>query len=162
MPFSVYAQLTKAEFVRLAIFRTYRNPFVWIFSLLGGVGILAAIFRFFGAIPELGSPWSPLICGLYFFLSSPVRNALVALRVYNSSEFLSHGITYSFDEDGVQLFGDRDLEMKIGWSQFTKKQLGGHYILLYTGRTNAYIIPKDQFAEEELDFIATKVPKGRF
>ena len=160
--FSVYAQLTKAEFVRLTLRRTYSNPRTIILFVAGCLAILYLFLQLTGLIPgDKDNLWPFLIAAFYFLVAYPLLIALMASKNYKASTFIKQGITYEFNEDGINLSGDKDLEMHLGWSQITKKQGVDKYLLLFTGGATAFIIPKDQLTEEELAFIGDKVPKGR-
>jgi hypothetical protein len=161
-PFSVYAQLTKSEFIRLTLRRTYKNPRTIIIFVAGCLGILYLCLQLAGVLPQDNdNRWFVVIAAAYFVVAYPLLITLMASRNYKASTFIRQGITYAFSEEGVDLSGNKDLEMHLGWSQITKKQGVDKYLLLFTGGASAFIIPKEQFTDEELAFIGDKVPKGR-
>jgi hypothetical protein len=87
--------------------------------------------------------------------------AFAASRTYKASSFMNQGLTYAFSDEGLELLGNKDVEMKLEWSQFVKKQMSGNYLFLFTGKLNAFIIPRKDLTEEQLAFIGRKVPAGR-
>jgi hypothetical protein len=159
--FSVYVQLTRAEFTRVTMIRSYKNFRGLLLCAVGVGSLVIAIAQISGWFPSKSSPLPSLFIGLYLLVAYPLMVVFAASRSYKASTFMKQGITYEFSEEGIQLSGNKDLEMKLDWSQLVKKQVYGHHLFLFTSRVNAFIIPRSELTEEELAFIGTKVPKGR-
>jgi hypothetical protein len=159
--FSVYVQLAKPEFVRVTIIRSYKNFRGVLLCVVGVASLILGIAQATGRFPSTGHGLPSLFIGLYLLVVYPLMVVFAASRSYKASTFMQQGITYIFSEEGIQLTGNKELEMSLDWSQLVKKRLYGNYLFLFTSRLNAFIIPRNELTEEELAFIGKKVPKGR-
>jgi hypothetical protein len=53
-----------------------------------------------------------------------------------------------------------DATALLEWPSIVKKQRVGKFLLLFTDRVSAFILPASQLGPAELDFIRGKVPNG--
>jgi hypothetical protein len=158
--FSVQAYLTKAEFVRMSVRRCYTNPVILFFSVIGLAAIAFGLAQVLHLIPVWGSVYPTIFIGVYFAVAFPAFNAMLAAKNYRVGTLSSRQITYTFSDEGLHLSGEDIETTPLHWSGIIRKQRVGKYLLLFTDRVSAFILPIEGFSEQQLDFVASKVPAG--
>ena len=158
MSFTVNAYLTRPEFVRMSVRRTYTNPIILFFSCVGVAALGLGLLQVFKVIPPFGKVYPTLFIGAYFAVAFPLFNAWLAARTYRYGTLSSQSVTYTFSEDGLHLSTATET---LPWEGLVRKQRVGKYLLLFTDRVSAFILPMEGFSAEQLEFVHAHVPKGR-
>lgn len=158
MSFSVNAHLTRPEFIRMSIQRIYTNPVILFFSCVGVAALAFGILQVVHVIPPFGKVYPTLFIGAYFAVAFPLFNAWLAARTYRYGTLSAQHVTYTFSEEGLSL---NTATEPLPWSGIVRKQRVGKYLLLFTDRVSAFIMPIEGFSPEGLDFVRVHVPKGR-
>jgi hypothetical protein len=158
MTFTVNAHLTQPEFVRMSVQRTYTNPVILFFSCVGIAALGFGVLQILKVVPPFGSVYPTIFIGAYFAVAFPLFNAWLATRTYRHGTLSSQRIAYTFSEAGIALSVFEDT---LPWAGVVRKQRVGKYLLLFTDRVSAFILPIDAFSSVQLDFIRERVRKGR-
>ncbi|TDX02219.1 YcxB family protein [Dinghuibacter silviterrae] len=158
MSFTVNAFLTRSEFIRMSVRRTYTNPVILFFSCVGVAALGLGLLQLAHLVPPFGNIYPTLFIGVYFCLAFPAFNAWLAARTYRYGTLSSQHVVYTFSEEGLRLSTATDA---LPWEGIVRKQRIGKYLLLFTDRVSAFILPIDGFSAEGLAFVAAHVPKGR-
>ncbi|HTJ11992.1 MAG TPA: YcxB family protein [Dinghuibacter sp.] len=158
MSFSINAHLTKSEFVRMSVLRIYTNPIILFFCCVGVAALGFGLLEAFGAIPRIGDVYPTLFIGFFFAIAFPLFNAWFAARTYRYGNLSSQQVVYTFTDEGVWLNVATEM---LPWEGLVRKQRVGGYLLLFTDRVSAFILPLAPFTPEQIDFVSAHVPKGR-
>lgn len=161
--FSVKAQMTKAEFVRMSVLRTYTNPVILFFSSVGIAALVFGLLQYTHVIPRVNTvPLYPtLFIGIYFCIAFPFFNAWLAARNYRRGVLSARLVMYTFSEEGLHLQSGDDIDATMPWTDIVRKQRVGKHLLLFTDRVSAFILPIDGFTEANRQWLGEHVPRGR-
>lgn len=118
----------------------------------GILSVLIAVLCFFAAVATRGSVEAMYTLlyagfGIVFLLYIPCNLYLRSKRQILASEVLRNALHYRIDEEGIHT-SQEDASADLPWEQVYKMISTRHNILIYSSRVNAFVIPKDQIAQE--------------
>jgi hypothetical protein len=154
MDFSVTVHLSRREFVRMSILRTYTSPVIRVLTAIGVAALIFGCLQISDVIPRYSGVYPTLFIGFYFAIAFPVFNAWMAARNYKVSSYISRPVTYSFSSEGLAL---NVAEGVLPWSAVVRVQRVGRFLLLYTNKVSAFVFPAGAFTEEQIDFVRSRV-----
>ena len=115
---------------------------VVLFVLLIAVWILR--FATMTAIYRLFYPLVAIIFLFYIPMSLKLR-----VKAQMNQEVFKHPLTYEFKEDGIEISSPASEEpAELPWEYVYKVSTWKEYLLIYSNRVNAYIIPVESIKEE--------------
>ena len=99
-----------------------------------------------------------VIFGIVFLFYSPVTLYLHAKRNIARSEVLSKSLHYHVDEENGFTVSQDGESANLPWKQIYKMVATKSNVLVYSNRTNAYVIPRAQLGDnyEALAALANK------
>jgi hypothetical protein len=105
---------------------------------------------FIGLFPHFDQfPYTQLFIGLVFSFVIPGSVYMQAKRNFNSNIRLKEPITYRFTNDMIYIYGE-SFKTEMTWDKlYVIKELN-NWILIYSNKINAHVIPKDSFSESQL------------
>lgn len=158
MSFSINAHLTKPEFVRMSVRRIYTNPIIVFFCCVGVVALAYGLLEVFDVVPHFGDIYPTLFIGFFFAIAFPLFNAWFAARTYRYGNLSSQQVVYTFTDEGLWLNIATEV---LPWQGVVRKQRVGGYLLLFTDRVSAFILPLAPFTADQIEFVRAHVPNGR-
>ncbi|MCR5640441.1 MAG: YcxB family protein [Lachnospiraceae bacterium] len=163
MPITFQAKIDERDLFRFNMRHTYT-------SFVGIVSIVAAILIFAIAIAmheRLGTENVVLYCvvGALFLIYTPISLKMRTKAVMAMDSPLAHPITYTLQEDGIAIKTEvtattTDTDAFLPYDLVYRVLLTRDYLLIYSGRKNAYIIPRhcvDGNLEEILSVFRSKL-----
>ena len=161
MPIEFDITLTPKDMYRFNMYQVYSGFHGW-FSVMVSLLIFAVAGVTYG---ELDSMYTMLyiVFGIVFLFYMPVSLMLRSKHSIASSEVLSHPLHYAVGEDGFTVT-QNEASANLPWDQIYKMVATKSNILVYSNRTNAYVIPRDQLGDKYGSVAKTacaKLPKYR-
>lgn len=155
--------MTKGEFVRMSVLRTYTNPVILFFSSVGIAALGFGLLQYAKIIPRNSTvPLYPtLFIGIYFCIAFPLFNAWLAARNYRRGTLSARLVTYTFGDEGIHIASGEDIDADMPWTDIVRKQRVGKHLLLFTDKVSAFILPIEGFSEVHRQWLSERVPKGR-
>ena len=149
-------QLTEKDLYRFNIYQSYTSSQGIVSLILTVLGIIMMVT----ALME-GNVWYGI---LYFIFSIIVLFYIpVSLRTrvkltMKSNAVLSGVLHYEVSEEGIAVSTGEEKAM-LPWKQIYKMISTKHSVLIYSGRRNAYVLPKAQLGNQyvELKTLAEKM-----
>ncbi|MBR5127234.1 MAG: YcxB family protein [Roseburia sp.] len=164
MPLEFDIKLKAKDMFRFNMYQTYTSFSGWfsiIFSIaLFGLGGYAAFNYGKEALPNI---LLYIGAGVFMLVYMPITLWLRAGRTIKASPVLSDTLHYHVDEDGFTVT-QGEASGVLAWKQIYKMVATKHLVLVYSGRINAYVIPRKQLGEHYVTLakVATsKLPKFR-
>lgn len=155
-------KLEQMDMYRFNMYHTYHGFQGWL-SIILGVVITGLNIYTIGQI-EMMYTLLYFLFGLLFILYNPISLYFSSKRTVTKSETLKHTLHYSFSEEGICV-SVGEASGNISWKQIYRAISTKNNLLLYTGRRNAYVIPKrticDQY-EELKNLLKDQLPGFRF
>lgn len=152
------AKITEADLYRFNIHHAYTSS-QGVFSIIVSGLIVVAWIMQFQRLSSLYLVLYPLMA-LLFLLYIPMNLKLRAKNQMQQDVF-SCPLTYTFHGDGVRISSPvADEPAELPWDYVYKIVTWKEYLLIYSNRVNAYIIPKAQIAAEYdavIDYIKNHV-----
>lgn len=135
----------------------------------GAVSVLAAMLCFFSAgrtygTVEIAYTMAYAGIGLLFLFYLPVHLYRHAKRQFQKSEALRGVLHYAIDETGIHVSQNGEMA-DLPWEQVYKIASSGRYVLAYSSRVHAYILPRRQIEGEYAairQLAKEHLPKYRF
>jgi hypothetical protein len=154
MDFSVTVHLSRREFIRMSVLRTYTSPVIRVLTFIGFAALIFGCLQIFDVVPRFSGVYPTLFIGFYFAIAFPIFNAWMAARNYRVSSYISRAVTYHFGLEGLSL----DVaEGVLPWSAVVRVQTIGAFLLLYTDKVSAFVFPVNAFSGEQIDFVRSRV-----
>ncbi|MDO5541604.1 MAG: YcxB family protein [Eubacteriales bacterium] len=124
---------------------TYRSFSGW-FSIIFGVAviILALVTR------DTVQPYMTVIYvvfGLYFLAFQPISLYLRAAKQVKVNPMFKETLTYEVNDKGITTT-QKDQKAEITWEQILKVAETGQSYLLYTGKRNSFVLPKESMGDK--------------
>lgn len=156
MPVEFDITLTSDDMYRFNMYQTY-SGFHGIFSIVIAIFIFVMAAVTFGQA-ELMYTVIYVIFGIVFLFYSPVTLYLHAKRNIARSEVLSKPLHYHVDEKNGFTVSQDGESANLPWKQIYKMVATKSNVLVYSNRTNAYVIPRAQLGDnyEALAALANK------
>lgn len=93
-----------------------------------------------------------LVAGVVVILYSPIALYMSAAKQVKLNPMYKKPLHYVMDDAGVTVSQD-DNEVTVEWSQIYKATSTNQSLILYTGKTNAWVFPKKELGERRYDVI---------
>jgi hypothetical protein len=135
----IQVKLDLPEYRKLVFRLTYTMPaFIWIYF----IGTMMLFFLLLNGEPN----WLVLFIVL-FLLFLPVSVFRGATANYKATKALHEPITYAFTPDSITTYGE-SFQSTIQWNALHKIRESGPWLMLYTNKQVAMMIPKKAFASD--------------
>jgi hypothetical protein len=143
-PFSVSFSISKNDYVKVILNKSYRKPFMIVFTVLGFYFFIRTIAILLNLNRSTGSEQERVFQGIWGITTfvSPILTYRWAAKNYAAAKVLHVPNTFTFSDEGVS--SDSSLTNGlIKWEGIVKRQEIGDYLLLYTDRVVAMFLKKD-------------------
>lgn len=153
--------LTSQDMYRFSMYHAYTGTH-GISSIIIAVLIFIVAAKTYGSV-ELTYTILYIAFGIIFLCYMPISLYLRAKRQLLSSEVLRNALHYLVDEIGIHT-SQNNAAADLPWEQIYKIISTRHNVLVYSNRVNAYVIPREQIAEQYEVFrkiAETHLPKYR-
>ncbi len=120
-------------------------------SFAGIVGEALGIFLVVGYF--VTKQWIYLLAGIICVFYQPVALYFRARRQVRSNKVFETPLHYLLDDNGVTVTSGEDTD-NLSWDKMYKAVSTSRSVILYTGRVNACIFPKEDMGERKGDVIA--------
>jgi len=142
----------KAEFdVNMTTGKMYdymlRHTFTSFAGVVGEVLGIVLVVGFF-----VTGQWLYLIAGVLCVVYQPVALYMRARRQVNSNEVFKTPLHYTLDDEGITVKSGDNTD-SLPWEKMYKAVSTNRSIILYTGRVNACIFPKDDMGDRKDEVI---------
>ena len=142
----------KAEFdVNMTTGKMYdymlRHTFTSFAGVVGEVLGIVLVVGFF-----VTGQWLYLIAGGVCVVYQPVALYMRARRQVNSNEVFKTPLHYTLDDEGITVKSGNNTD-SLPWEKMYKAVSTNRSVILYTGRVNACIFPKDDMGDRKDEVI---------
>ncbi len=142
----------KAEFdVNMTTGKMYdymlRHTFTSFAGVVGEVLGIVLVVGFF-----VTGQWLYLIAGVVCVVYQPVALYMRARRQVNSNEVFKTPLHYTLDDEGITVKSGDNTD-SLPWEKMYKAVSTNRSVILYTGRVNACIFPKDDMGDRKDEVI---------
>lgn len=154
--------LTEKDMYRFSMYHAYSGTH-GILSALLAVLIFALAYRN-KDVAGMGYTVMYIAFGIVFLLYLPVTLYFQAKKQLKSSEVLRNALHYVVDEEGIHT-SQNEAAADLPWEQIYKVISTKSNVLVYSNRIHAYVIPREQIADQYEMFYKiakAKLPKYRF
>ena len=151
-------KISEQDLYRFNLFHTYRSS-QGILSVVLFVLLIAVWIMRFSMLSSIYRLFYPLVA-IIFLVYIP---GSLKLRVKNqmTQEVFQHPLTYELTESGIMVSSPASEEpSELPWEYIYKVSTWKEYLLIYSNRVNAYIIPKKDIKDEygqAIDYIKKHV-----
>lgn len=125
------------------------SGFSGIFGLIISVGALILFFVGVGGVDNLKNGVLLVIAALFLIINPFLLYVKAAGQVKRNPMFRK-SLRYHFDQQGIIVSQDEQ-ELPLLWEDLKKVVETGGHLILYITAIHAYILPKEQFAQEYPD-----------
>lgn len=161
MPIEFDVKLTSKDMYRFNMYQMYSGFNGW-FSIIISIFIFVVAFVTFGDV-EMTYTVLYVAFGIIFLLYAPVSLYLRSKHSLLTSPVLSRPLHYLVDDKGFTVSQEEE-SATLPWDMIYKLVATRNNVLVYSNRTNAYVIPREQLGDdyEKMAELATeKLPKYR-
>lgn len=154
--------LSIRDMYRFSMYHTYTGTQGILSIIIAALACLTA-FRTRGTVEPVYTILYTVF-GVVFIVYIPVSLYLRTKKQLLTSEALSQPLHYAVDEEGIHTSQNGD-SADLPWEQVYKMIATKHNVLVYSNRVNAFVIPRDQIAEQYMALweLAKKyLPKYRY
>lgn len=154
-------KLTAKDMYRFNMYQAYSGFQGW-FSILISIGLFVLAGVTFGET-EGSRTMLYIIFGVIFLFYTPLALSVRSKHSIASSEVLSGSLHYRVDEKGFTV-SQGDASAELPWGNIYKMAATKNNVLVYSNRTNAYIIPRSQLMDRYgrlVELANKKLPKYR-
>lgn len=144
MPIEFDITLTAKDMYRFNMYQTYSGFHGW-FSVIVSVLIFVVAGMTYGDI-EATYTILYVVFGIIFLVYPPLSLSIRSKHALASSEVLRNALHYVVGENGFTV-SQGDANAELPWTQIYKMVTTKHNVLVYSNRTNAYVIPREQLGE---------------
>jgi hypothetical protein len=137
-------KLEPDDMFKFNMYQMYTGIHGWL-SIAIAIVVLTVAVRTMGSV-EILYTVVYFIFGIVFLFYVPVSLKLRSKRSITSSEVLSKPLHYCVDEKGFTV-SQGEASAKLPWEQIYKMVATKSNVLVYSNRTNAYVIPRTQLGE---------------
>ena len=142
----------KAEFdVNMTTGKMYdymlRHTFTSFAGVVGEVLGIVLVVGFF-----VTGQWLYLIAGVVCVVYQPIALYMRARRQVNSNEVFKAPLHYTLDDEGITVKSGDNTD-SLPWEKMYKAVSTNRSVILYTGRVNACIFPKDDMGDRKDEVI---------
>lgn len=144
MPIEFDITLTSKDMYRFNMYQTYSGFHGW-FSVIVSILIFVVAGATCGDV-EMTYTVLYIVFGAIFLVYPPVSLYLRSKRAILMSEVLRNTLHYAVDEKGFTVT-QGETSAELPWKQIYKMVATKSNVLVYSNRTNAYVIPREQLGE---------------
>ena len=124
-----------------------RHTFVSFAGVVGEVLGIVLVVGFF-----VTGQWLYLLAGIICVVYQPVALYMRSRRQVNNNEVFKTPLHYILDDEGITVKSGDDTD-SLPWEKMYKAVSTTRSVILYTGRVNACIFPKEDMGERKDDVI---------
>ena len=138
------------------MYHTYRS-FSGIFGIILGI---AAFVMFGTTLGKTDLSYSIVYClfGVWFIVYLPVSLYTKSKRQVEKSEVFKNPVTYILNDEGIEIVQGEE-KAQCGWKNILKVYSSKKNVLIYSGKRNAFVLPKEAIGEQ-YDTLVTLVQKN--
>lgn len=144
MPVEFDVKLESKDMYRFNMYQVY-SGFHGIFSIVIAIAIFVIAGVTYGDL-ELSYTVLYFCFGILFLLYMPVTLWMRSKHSLATSAVLSNVLHYAFEEDGIHVSQGEESAV-LPWEQIYKMISTKSNVLIYSNRTNAYVIPRKQLGD---------------
>lgn len=137
-------QLKEKDLYRFNLFQTYTSSQGIVSIVLAILGVIMAVTSFGGGNIGYGVMYVAFSVIILLYVPISLRGR-VKLTLKNN-EVLAGVLHYHFTEKEIKVTSGED-SGELPWKQIYKMIDTKHNVLIYSGRRNAYVLPKDQIGD---------------
>ena len=141
MPIEFDITLTPGDMYRFNLYQTYSGFQGW-FAILVSVLAFASAWVTYGDV-EMTYTVLYTACGVIFLFYVPINLYMRSGHTLRTSEVLKKPLHYAVDEKGFAVSQGEESAL-LEWEQIYKMISTKSSVLVYSNRTNAYVIPRGQ------------------
>lgn len=145
MPVEFDITLTSKDMYRFNMYQVYSGFHGW-FSIIVSIIIFVVAGLTYGEL-EITYTILYIAFGIIFLVYMPVSLFLRSKHSLAASEVLSKPLHYTVGEEGFTV-SQGEAKAELPWKQIYKMVSTKNYVLVYSNRTNAYVIPRAQLGEK--------------
>lgn len=156
MEAKVEVKMTPKIMYDFMMYHTYRS-FSGIFGIILGI----AAFVMFGiTLGKTELSYSMVYClfGVWFIVYLPVSLYTKSKRQVEKSEVFKNPVTYILNDEGIEIVQGEE-KAQCGWDNILKVCRSKKNVLIYSGKRNAFVLPKEAIGEQ-YDTLVTLVQKN--
>ncbi len=141
-----------------------RNAYTSMQGILSIICAALVAFVFIWKFDKLSGPYLVLfvILFLLFLVYVPASLWMKSKQIVKKSDVFKEPLGYSFGEEGILITSSTvpdDENVMLPWEDIFKVIKNKNYILIYTNRISAYIIPREQIADKEEEISEALISK---
>ena len=138
-------QLSDKDLFRFNMRQAYMGLQGWI-SVVFAVVVFGLAGNALGQ-DAYGSAVMYVAIGVFVLLYVPLELQRRSKRTFKTNEAISNKLHYSLAEDAIRVRQGEETG-ELPWNLVYKMVSNKHQILIYSSRINAYVIPREQVAEQ--------------
>lgn len=138
-------QLQPKDLFRFNMYQSYTGSQGIISLLITILAVVMSVVAFQGGNLSYGVMY--LVFGLIFLFYIPGALWSRAKLTLKSNEVLAGKLHYTVSEENITVTLGEDSGV-LEWNQIYKMIATKHNVLIYSGRKNAYVVPKSQLADQ--------------
>lgn len=144
MPVEFDITLTSKDMYRFNMYQMYSGFHGW-FSVVLSIFVFVVAGVTYGEV-TMTKTILYLAFGIIFLIYLPVSLYLRSKHTLAASEVLRGALHYAVDETGFTV-SQKEESAQLLWDAVYKMVATKHNVLVYSNRTNAYVIPREQLGE---------------
>jgi hypothetical protein len=161
MPIEFDITLTPKDMYRFNMYQVYSGFHGW-FSIIVSILVFVLAGVTWGTV-EASYTALYILFGIIFLFYMPVSLSLRSKHSLAASEVLRNALHYKVGDEGIQVT-QGEASALLQWEQIYKMVATKSNVLVYSNRTNAYVIPREQLGEKYAalaELAQAKLPKYR-
>ena len=149
-------QLKEKDLYRFNLFQTYTSSQGIVSIVIAILGVVMAAISFQNGSMSYGVLY--VVISVVILLYIPISLRGRVNLTFKNNEVLAGVLHYHVSEKEIRVTSGED-SGELPWKQIYKMIDTKHNLVIYSGRRNAYVLPKDQIGDnyETLKVIAQKV-----
>ena len=144
MPIKFDITLTAKDMYRFNMYQTYSGFQGW-FSVVVSILVFVLAGRTYGRVEPMYTVLY-VAFGIVFLTYLPGSLYMRSKHSLAASEVLRGTLHYVVGEEGIAV-SQGEANAELPWTQIYKLVATKHNVLVYSNRTNAYVIPRDQLGD---------------
>ena len=143
-------KITEQDLYKFNIYQTYTHSQGIVSIVLGILCWIMAGISFSGGETLYGFLY--IACGFMFIIYMPVSLKMRVKKTYSTSDTFSQPLHFEATESSIVIKQGQE-SGELLWEQVYRLVSNDKWILVFTGRMNAYIIPREQIGDKYEPFI---------
>lgn len=150
MDFKVSVKITSDDMFQFMLYHTYKG-------ISGKISIVLGVFAIIFAIASWGQVTTNyslilIFIGLLFLVYQPYTLYRKSVNQVKKNPVFKDTLTYEFSDEGISV-SQNDQKVNFIWQDIYYVKNRKKYILVYTSRIHAYILPKMQLDKRADDIV---------